>query len=381
MTRHTWRAVATACAAGALVVGPLAVGSTAAAPDSGSASPHELGIEQKVDPGISGALERDLGISRGDAAARLTFQARAAGDRGRPRATARCLVRRRVGRSDEERAVRRRRRQRCRGCGPGGGREGGRRRRHVGRARGLAGVARRGEPRRARPGPQLVRGRRHQPVVVSVRPGGEATAQALVERAGVAAESVSFEATTEAPAAVHRRHRRQRLLHRRGSRCSVGFSVNGGFVTAGHCGTHGRDHHPAERHLPRLQLPRQRLRLGPGRLRQHPARRWSTTTPAAPSPSPARTDAAVGASVCRSGSTTGWHCGTIQARNSLGHLPAGHRQRPHPHQRLRRARRLRWLAHRRQPGTGRHLRRIGQLLLRRHDVLPAGQRDPVRPTA
>ena len=27
-------------------------------------------------------------------------------------------------------------------------------------------------------------------------------------------------------------------------------------------------------------------------------------------------DAAVGASVCRSGSTTGWHCGTIQARDA-----------------------------------------------------------------
>ena len=79
MTRHTWRAAVTACAAGALLVGPLAVGSTAAASDPGSTSPQELGIEQKVDPGIARAMERDLGISRSDAAARLTFQARAAG--------------------------------------------------------------------------------------------------------------------------------------------------------------------------------------------------------------------------------------------------------------------------------------------------------------
>ena len=61
MTRHTWSAAVTACAAGALLVGPLAVGSTAAASDPGSTSPHELGIEQKVDPGIARALERDLG--------------------------------------------------------------------------------------------------------------------------------------------------------------------------------------------------------------------------------------------------------------------------------------------------------------------------------
>ena len=64
MTRHTWRAAVTACAAGALLAGPLAVGSTAATSDPGSTSPHELGIEQKVDPAMHRALERDLGLSR-----------------------------------------------------------------------------------------------------------------------------------------------------------------------------------------------------------------------------------------------------------------------------------------------------------------------------
>lgn len=34
-------------------------------------------------------------------------------------------------------------------------------------------------------------------------------------------------------------------------------------------------------------------------------------------------DAAVGSSVCRAGSTTGWHCGTIQARNASVTYPEG----------------------------------------------------------
>ncbi len=34
-------------------------------------------------------------------------------------------------------------------------------------------------------------------------------------------------------------------------------------------------------------------------------------------------DAAVGSSICRSGSTTGWHCGTIQARNSTVNYAQG----------------------------------------------------------
>ncbi|HET8660459.1 MAG TPA: S1 family peptidase, partial [Micromonosporaceae bacterium] len=35
------------------------------------------------------------------------------------------------------------------------------------------------------------------------------------------------------------------------------------------------------------------------------------------------TEAAVGASICRSGSTTGWHCGSIQAKNQTVNYPQG----------------------------------------------------------
>ena len=76
-------------------------------------------------------------------------------------------------------------------------------------------------------------------VVVSVRPGGEATAQALIERAGVPAGSVSFEATEEAPQTYIDIVGGNAYYIGSGSRCSVGFAVTGGFVTAGHCGTSG----------------------------------------------------------------------------------------------------------------------------------------------
>ena len=48
--------------------------------------------------------------------------------------------------------------------------------------------------------------------------------------------------------------------------------VTGGFVSAGHCGTVGRDHGVAERDVPRVELPRQRLLVGPGGRGQHPGR-------------------------------------------------------------------------------------------------------------
>ncbi|PPK67604.1 S1 family peptidase [Actinokineospora auranticolor] len=36
-----------------------------------------------------------------------------------------------------------------------------------------------------------------------------------------------------------------------------------------------------------------------------------------------RTEAAVGTSVCRYGPTTGWHCGTVQAKNQTVNFPGG----------------------------------------------------------
>ena len=199
MTRHTWRGAVTACAAGALLVGPLAVGSTAAASDPGSTSPHELGIEQKVDPGIARAMERDLGINRTDAAARLTFQARAAGIED--------ALERRLGASFAGAWVDPTQNVLYVGVADQGAAA-------AVQAAGAKAVVvddtlaelqgwqaslDAASPVAADQVPSWFVDVATNSVVVSVRPGGEATAQALIERAGVPASSVSFEATQEAP--------------------------------------------------------------------------------------------------------------------------------------------------------------------------------------
>ena len=166
-----------------------------------------------------------------------------------------------------------------------------------------------------------------------------------------------------------------------GGRCSVGFSVNGGFVTAGHCGSAGN----ATTGFNRSRRARSRAPRSP-----------ATTTPGSQvnanwTPQPwvnnyaggnvtvaGSTEAAVGASICRSGSTTGWHCGTVQANNPTVNYPQGTVTG------LTRTNACAepgdsggsWLV--RPAGAGRHLRRLRQLHLRRHHLLPAGQRDPLR---
>ncbi|MDS1272089.1 S1 family peptidase [Lipingzhangella sp. LS1_29] len=104
--------------------------------------------------------------------------------------------------------------------------------------------------------------------------------------------------------------------------CSVGFSVDGGFVTAGHCGgvgtqTSGPDGVVAGSDFPGAD------------------KAWVETDPGW-TPTPEVTDhsggtvtvtgheeAPVGAEVCRSGGTTGWHCGTIEATNETVQYPEG----------------------------------------------------------
>ncbi|WP_018685747.1 S1 family peptidase [Actinokineospora enzanensis] len=110
------------------------------------------------------------------------------------------------------------------------------------------------------------------------------------------------------------------------SRCSVGFSVEGGFVTAGHCGTPGSSVTGADQSA-----------MGTFRGSTFPGNDYAwVATNSSWTPTPqvngygngdvtvgGSTEAAVGASVCRSGSTSGWHCGTIQAKNSTVNYPQG----------------------------------------------------------
>ncbi|MEV0146795.1 MULTISPECIES: S1 family peptidase [unclassified Nonomuraea] len=102
------------------------------------------------------------------------------------------------------------------------------------------------------------------------------------------------------------------------SRCSVGFSVTRGstpgFVTAGHCGRTGS----------RTTNPTGTFQGSsfPGNDYAWVAAPGNTATPYVRGSGGANvtvrgsTQASVGASICRSGSTTGWRCGTIQQHNA-----------------------------------------------------------------
>ncbi|GAA5170455.1 MULTISPECIES: S1 family peptidase [Amycolatopsis] len=110
------------------------------------------------------------------------------------------------------------------------------------------------------------------------------------------------------------------------ARCSVGFSVRGGFVSAGHCGSAGDSvTGPDGSAMGTFQGS-----SFPGNDYSY-VRTNSSWTPTARVNGyghgdvtvTGHTAAAVGASVCRSGSTSGWHCGTIQATNQTVNYAEG----------------------------------------------------------
>ncbi|SDM41417.1 S1 family peptidase [Allokutzneria albata] len=102
------------------------------------------------------------------------------------------------------------------------------------------------------------------------------------------------------------------------ARCSIGFSVQGGFVTAGHCGPAGEatwGHNMVASGTVRgSSFPGNDygwVGTNSNWVSRGVVNRYNGGTVAVKG----STEAAVGASVCRSGSTTGWRCGVIQAKN------------------------------------------------------------------
>lgn len=102
------------------------------------------------------------------------------------------------------------------------------------------------------------------------------------------------------------------------TRCSIGFSVwkagtfEPGFVTAGHCGSAGASTTQPTGVVAGSSFPGDDYAWvrAPG----NNPRPWINTYPGTHLVGRAL-EAPVGTSVCRSGSTTGWRCGTIQARD------------------------------------------------------------------
>jgi streptogrisin C len=161
-------------------------------------------------------------------------------------------------------------------------------------------------------------------VVVLAR-GGTAAARAFVQASGVTTAAVRIVATTETPRTLYD-VRGGDAFYIGGGRCSIGFSVNGGYVTAGHCGSAGN-----------ATSGYNQVAQGTFQASSFPGNDYSWVAVNAnwiPQPwvnnysggnvtVAGSTESAVGASVCRSGSTSGWHCGTIQAKNQTVNYAQG----------------------------------------------------------
>ncbi|MFH9552807.1 S1 family peptidase [Streptomyces sp. NPDC017435] len=110
-------------------------------------------------------------------------------------------------------------------------------------------------------------------------------------------------------------------------RCSIGFSVYGGFVTAGHCGGAGQSVYGWDRsyvgNFQGSSFPGDDyawVNVGSGWWTVPVVLGWGTVPDQLVRGS---NEALVGSSVCRSGSTTHWHCGTVLARNETVNYSQG----------------------------------------------------------
>ncbi|MEV0224691.1 S1 family peptidase [Streptomyces sp. NPDC050704] len=110
-------------------------------------------------------------------------------------------------------------------------------------------------------------------------------------------------------------------------RCSIGFSVHGGFVTAGHCGRAGAGVSGWDRsYIGNFQgssFPENDyawVNVGSGWWTVPVVLGWGTVPDRLVRGS---AEAPVGASICRSGSTTHWHCGTVLGKNQTVNYSQG----------------------------------------------------------
>ncbi|WP_244871122.1 alpha-lytic protease prodomain-containing protein [Catellatospora sp. IY07-71] len=158
-------------------------------------------------------------------------------------------------------------------------------------------------------------------VVVMYRDGALDAARTWAAASGLDTASVRYEASAEQPRPLIDIIGGNAYYIGSGTRCSVGFAVTGGFVTAGHCGSTGASTTQPSGSFAGSSFPGNDyawVRTAAGNTPRALVNRYSGTVPVAGSQA-----AGVGASVCRSGSTTGWHCGTINALNSSVTYPQG----------------------------------------------------------
>jgi hypothetical protein len=165
-------------------------------------------------------------------------------------------------------------------------------------------------------------------VVITVERGQTAAGQAFGRAAGVDSRLVRVVTGTERP--------RPMVVEMLGADpyvdifldfCSVGFAVEGGFVTAGHCDVHGGLVYNLVSGFTGPELGRWKDASFPGQDYG-----WVRTNPSAFTILPevrglgsvvGSREAIVGTAVCRSGSRTGVHCGYVLAKDETVNYPEG----------------------------------------------------------
>ncbi|HEY8533180.1 MAG TPA: S1 family peptidase [Micromonospora sp.] len=162
-------------------------------------------------------------------------------------------------------------------------------------------------------------------VVVIAQPGAAESARQFAAASG-ASDAVRVIEADESPVPLFDVRGGDPYFIDGRARCSIGFAVVGGFVTAGHCGRPGS-----------TTTGFNRAPQGVFRASSFPGDDWGVVEVNGDwTPRPVVNDfnggevvvagaqeAPVGASVCRSGSTTGTRCGTILAKNVTVNYPEG----------------------------------------------------------
>ncbi|KAI1284131.1 trypsin [Xylaria sp. FL0933] len=144
-----------------------------------------------------------------------------------------------------------------------------------------------------------------------------AHAEALAKQVGLTPSEFEVRTVESMPSTFATVHGGDAYLINLTARCSVGFSVTTGFVSAGHCGTVGSSAYTSSG----ASLGTFSGSVFPGSADMSYIRTVSGTTltgqingyGSGNLPVSGSTAAAVGASICRSGSTSGVHCGTVRA--------------------------------------------------------------------
>ncbi|CAL9516279.1 hypothetical protein SUDANB95_03709 [Actinosynnema sp. ALI-1.44] len=151
-------------------------------------------------------------------------------------------------------------------------------------------------------------------VVVKHRPGARDAVAGWVARSGVDARAVRLvESTERARPLIDVVGGNRYWTSRYG--CSVGFSVVGGFITAGHCGDVGETTTQPGGRFEGSSFPVDDMAFVRTDAGNTPVGAVNDYNGGRVAVAGAQ-EAPVGASICRSGGTTGWHCGTIRSRNA-----------------------------------------------------------------